>query len=340
VFQARDLLGPCTLLAFMLAAHTLRAAGAPVDRATPEQKHLAQKTFEAADELYEAGRYEEASSAFRGSYEIVASANSLLMVARSERELGHLVEAYEVFQRSLTLAEDGAGRYAETANAIREELAGLREHLGFLVLGRGKLPDGTIVLLDERVVQNSQLAQPIAVIPGKTTISIKTPTGQLSQRALSVAPAQSVEIALQQDGSLAAESDGDKATAPNPVVEQRAAAGPPINAHPSPEPLRSAAFVAGGAGALGLVTFAVFGVLDNATFRDLNKACPDNHCSSDNSANVAKGHRYQLVANVGLSVGILGLAAGATLYALSIGPKHHELTASIGLGRLDVSGRF
>src|SRR4051812_48863807 len=66
------------------------------DAAPPEkeQKAGAQKTFDAGSRLYDAHRYDEALTAFRASYQILASPNSHLMVARALRDLGRNVEAY------------------------------------------------------------------------------------------------------------------------------------------------------------------------------------------------------------------------------------------------------
>jgi hypothetical protein len=70
------------------------AAGVPVDQASNDQLRAAQKTFRVADDLYDAKRFEEALTADRASYDIVASPNSRLMIARSLRELGRLEQAY------------------------------------------------------------------------------------------------------------------------------------------------------------------------------------------------------------------------------------------------------
>ena len=70
----------CCLLAGVPSAW---ADGVPIEDANPAQLGAAQKTFEAADQLYDGQQYEAAIKAYRTSFEIVASPNSLLMIARA-----------------------------------------------------------------------------------------------------------------------------------------------------------------------------------------------------------------------------------------------------------------
>src|SRR5262245_51537725 len=81
-------------VALCAAAAPARADGVPIEDANPAQLRAAQKTFEAADDLFDGQQYDAAIKAFRTSYEIVASPNSRLMIARSMQKLGKLAEAY------------------------------------------------------------------------------------------------------------------------------------------------------------------------------------------------------------------------------------------------------
>jgi hypothetical protein len=325
-------------LSIVLATCSAAATGASVERATPEQKRLAQKTFEAADELYEAGRFEEAMSAFRGSYEIVASPNSLLMIARSERELGHFPEAYELFERSLALAEDGAGRYAETARATREELAALRDSLGFVELDQSQLPEGTTLRLDERVLSGTALSRPIAVAPGAISLELKTPDGKSSQRAINVARGTTERVTFGADNAAGAATDPMRAAAPSSATTQ-VPAQPHSASAGVVRPLRSAAFIAGGVAAAGVLGFGIFGALNESTFHDLRDKCSSASCAASQQSEIDRGRRYQLLANVGLGVAIAGAATGATLYVLSLSPQRAVL-ASVGPGSVLITGRF
>jgi hypothetical protein len=108
---------------------------------------------------------------------------------------------------------------------------------------------------------------------------------------------------------------------------------PPADTTPPPSSsgranLRPWAYVAGGLGVAGFATFAVFGLMSNSNYSDLQSACHPG-CPASKSSEIDNGKTYQLVANIGLGVGIVGVAAGATLFALSFGGK--STPASTGL---------
>jgi hypothetical protein len=85
-------------------------------------------------------------------------------------------------------------------------------------------------------------------------------------------------------------------------------------------PLRTWAYVAGGVGVAGLATFAITGIMARSTYNDLNSACGGGPCPPDKTGEISSGKTQETVANVGLVVGIAGVAAGATLFVLSL-PK-------------------
>lgn len=106
--------------------------------------------------------------------------------------------------------------------------------------------------------------------------------------------------------------------------------------------MRTWAYVAGGVGAGGLVTFAVFGVLARSTYNDLQNQCSGGPCPPDKAGEIASGRTAQTVANVGLVLGVLGAGAGATLFVLSR-PKDGQAPAVAIIGApawIGVEGRL
>jgi hypothetical protein len=112
-------------------------------------------------------------------------------------------------------------------------------------------------------------------------------------------------------------------------------------------------YVAFGAGAAGLVTGAVTGILALGVRSDIEAECPNLECAPANPAQLAyfesqrdKYHLLGTVSGIGFVVGIAGAAAGTALLVMQ--PKdaaktssaRTELTPYIGLGSLGVSGRF
>jgi uncharacterized membrane protein YdfJ with MMPL/SSD domain len=81
--------------------------------------------------------------------------------------------------------------------------------------------------------------------------------------------------------------------------------------------LRTAAFVAGGVGVVGLGLFIGAGTSANATYSDLEDACGNRPCPVSRQGDIDSGKTMQTLANVGLVVGGVGLGAGVTLFLLS-----------------------
>jgi hypothetical protein len=82
--------------------------------------------------------------------------------------------------------------------------------------------------------------------------------------------------------------------------------------------LRPFAYVAGAWGVAGFVTFAVAGAMNQSTYNGLETACGNQGCPPGKQEEINSGKTQQTIANVGLVVGIVGVAAGATLFVLSL----------------------
>jgi hypothetical protein len=114
------------------------------------------------------------------------------------------------------------------------------------------------------------------------------------------------------------------------------------------------ALVCGGIGVAGMVTFGVAGGLSLSTYSEVEDKCsaqPGGRCtSSADHETIDKGEQQQLIANIGLIVGSVGLAAGATLLIVDLasggsGEAKAEVGAlpvrvDVGPGYAGVSGSF
>ena len=101
--------------------------------------------------------------------------------------------------------------------------------------------------------------------------------------------------------------------------------------------MRTWSYVAGGVGAAGIVTFGVFGLLNNSKHSKLEDECKNGVCPSSLESDKNTGQTYQTVANVGLVVGIVGLGTGTALYLLS--DKKKEKSALSTVPRVDIGPR-
>lgn len=322
------------------------AAGIPADQASKDQWKAAQKTFQVADELYDARRFEEALTAYRASYDIVASPNSRLMVARSLRELGRLEEAYYELEGTVADAESAAEKdekYAPTARAAREELEALRQRVALIRIELVRPPPGTRLSVGGRRVEPEALKRPLVVAPGPLTIVAEAPGRPKLRRELTLdaGTSSALELDLKPGAPPARVEPAPRREPAEPV--RRA---PSAHTGDSGSALRPWAWVAGGVGLVGLASFGVFGALNNSTFGDLESDCPDGHCSPDRGEDIDTGRTYQTLANVGLAVGVIGLGTGAALFFASSDGKGETSGASrrawvgVGAGSVRVGGRF
>jgi hypothetical protein len=329
------------ILAFgLLAARPSAAAGVPIEKASKEQLKAAQRTFEAADGLFDAKRYEQAITTYRASYDIVASPNSRLQIARALEALGRLDEAYAELAAAVADAKKAAAadsKYEPTLKAAVAELQALESKVGHVqvTLG-GDLADAKVTI-GSRELGPEELSGPVVVSPGSVTVSAALPDGRTATREVSVDAGATVPVELQ--------LEPPKATvAPAPSEAPTPAHPPPPASETGHSSLRPFAYIAGGVGVAGLATFAVFGLMNKSRFDDLDSSCNGGHCSPDRQSDIDAGRRYQSIANVGLVVGVVGVGAGATLFVLSSGAKKSEQTGRVQVRVAPtfatVSGRF
>jgi hypothetical protein len=167
---------------------------------------------------------------------------------------------------------------------------------------------------------------PIVVPAGAVDVVVTDPTGKEVARK-TVAAAVGEKTAVDLDAPPPAPPAPPPSTTPSaddiPPADrpdQPAVVPPDTSASTGGRSsLRTYSYVAGGVGAAGFIVFAIFGAMERSTYSGLQSACPGNVCPPSKSGDVSNGKTQELVANVGLGVGIVGVAAGATLFALSFG---------------------
>ncbi len=313
------------------------AVGVDPGAATPVQREQAQARFLRGKQLFESRSYEPALVEFRASFGIVASPNTRLYVARSLRELGRTVEAYVEFGRTDVEAREHASedaRYSKAGEAAAAERDALKRRLGFVTVRIEHAEEATRLLVGNEEIRRGGWSEPIPVSPGAPQIRLETPGRAPVIGTLTIEAGQTKALTL--DAASGATTRQPAAATPATVD-----AGTPAREEPTSPSLRPYAYVAGGVGVAGIATFAIFGLMAKGTHDDLVARCPGGRCASDASSDVSSGQSQQTIANVGLVVGGVGVAAGVVLFVLE--PKRAgsgNVSATVGLGRLELKGRF
>jgi hypothetical protein len=288
--------------------------------ATAVQREQAQALFVRGKELFAKRQYDDARALFVASHGIVASPNTRLQIARCLRAMGKLVDAYAELGRTEVEAKELNGtdnRYKLASDAASLERSELEPKLAFVSLTVTNPSDGTRVTIGGEEIRRAAWGEPAPVAPGTTEIALETPGHAPVKTAVNLT--QGAKTALTID-----------AQSGEPLVEKPPAPEAPPVAPPPPVhpfPFRTAAYVAGGVGVAGLVTFAVSGTMARSTYNSLQNACGSNPCPPDKAGEISSGKTQQTVANVGLVFGVLGVGAGTALFVLSLS-KSPETPAS------------
>ncbi len=270
--------------------------------------------FTEARKLFQDGDCASALPRFEELFAETKSPNALLYVARCQRTQGAWDLAYESFRRTAALADEQAAqdpKYEATRDAARAELEHAAGRVGLitvLVTNDGRV---TKVRVGQRELAAEELGAPVAVMPGIVRVEASSPEGTPATREVAIAAGTTRTVAL----TLGAEA---KSTPPTQDEDHGRAA------------LRTGGLLAAGVGVLGMATFATFGMLAKDRYESLDAQCPD-HCPDDRQDDIDQGRMLQTTANVGLVVGALGLATGATLFTLGW-PSSSEGSVQVAVG--------
>ena len=310
------------------------ANGVSPGSATPMQREQAQSKFSKGKELFAQKKYAEALPEFQGSLEIVASPNARLYVARCYRELGKLVAAYVEFGRTEVEAKELApqdSRYVKTGDSAATERKDIEPKLGFVTVTVQNASDATTLKIGGEEVRRAGWNEPAPTMPGTSEVVVETPGKEPVKKSVTVAAGEKTALTIDAGsgagGGTPAPGEGDKSVAPSSSEGHD---------------YRTYAYIAGGVGAAGLLTFGIFGAMASSRWSQVKDECGARPCPESKRDLVEGGQTQQRIANVGLVIGIVGLAAGVTLFVLSKPKKPTEgtTTAVIGPSFVGLSGSF
>lgn len=343
-----------SLAAALWLGATLSAA--PVSAAPPDARAVAQKVYQEGAAHYKAGHMLEALAAFKASYDMVPSPNSHLMIARTLRDRGDLVDAFLEYQKLVPEAEAAAAhepKYGKTVDTARGEKEKVRARIAFVKVHVKSPPDDLRITMGSRAIGRSDWEAPVPALAGMLTLRAETRNAPVQEREITTTAGSDVEVTF--DFTPAPKEPPRLVEVPvlppKPGPSSELPSDIPRQPLPPPRVVdRTLPTVFLGVGAAGLATFVVFGALNESTFHDLETACPGNRCSSDTSDKINKGRTEQTIANVGLGVAVVAGSVAGILFATAADREHRLNSAalnrprvtSVGLGPdgLAVQGAF
>jgi hypothetical protein len=268
--------------------------------------------FAEAVRLYKAGDFSSALPQFEALASETGSPNARLYVGYCYAGLDRPADAYAAFELAARSAGEDA-RYADTRTAALSELSNLTLRVARLVVSPVEQPPGLVVKVDGVVLE-----------PGAFDTHRVLPAGDHHVEATATGHAPIVRDVHVEGGET------KTVTLFFPKNDANAA-GPGASSAPRTSDgsgLRTAGFVAAGVGGAGLVAFVIGGLEAKKTHDALEHECGVTPCTDTaHQRDVDRGKSWQTVANVGLVVGGIGVAASATL--LYFGYRKGDASVSV-----------
>lgn len=325
--------------ALLAAALTVPALSCPAFEAfaqSPPAAHAAeaQERFNHGRELFLHNQFAPALAEFHASLDLYRSPNSLLYMGLCLARLGRPAEAYGALSEASALAQSsGGGRYAATGERAAHEAAALEPRIARMTVHVDHPPADLTVRVEGDVLPSEAWNHPLAREPGEVTVSAGAAGFRSFHRTLrlSAGRMEDVTVALEPDAVAVVVPTVPTVAVPTVTVPSTATVSVPVDDHPpaesTPAPghghgLRTAGWIVGGAGILGLVGFVVFGQMAGSRYSSVQTSCHDTHCPASYGDQIDGGVTLQTAANVSLGVGIGLLATGGTLLVISA-LRHH-----------------
>lgn len=270
----------------------------------------------------EAGDYAAACPTLAESLRLEAHVGTAISLAQCEQATRRFASASAHWQLAADLARGLKDRREAFA---RRALETLGPYVPLLTLTLpANVGADVIIQRDDVVLGAASVGVPLPVEIGAHTITTTIAGHQPSSITLTLAEGERRELLLQ-PGPLLREAPAGAAPAPPAAPGSATSFGPPAEqAPPSPPPAQAGTpalvWVAGSVGLAALATGAVGGGLALADYGQASTACPQRQgCSDTALADRSHAETAAWVANVGVTVGIVGVVLAA--YSLFTTPR-------------------
>jgi tetratricopeptide (TPR) repeat protein len=301
---------------------------------------------------YQEGRYQEAADLCNRAESLMHATTHLLIVARSQAKLGHLVEAQEAYIRIKRdqLPANAPRAFLEAQAAAADEQAALGPRVPTIKITlEGAPAKGVTLVIDGQNVSAAMVGLPKPINPGQHTIAAHAPSAESETSTVTLPEGASQSLTLTMHAVEGAPSQPAGAAAVSASGDAQPAAADQAPASGGKPGLRIAGWIGVGVGVAGAALGTVFLVKNQSDLNDANSicggasaACPMSKMGKisdlDSSAN-----GEATLAWVSYGVGGAALAAGITMLVMS-GSKGQQTQAAVvplaGPGYFGLRGRF
>jgi len=290
-----------------------------------------------------AGDYSRAVDLFRKAFALFPAPTLSVYEARALARSGHLVEAGQVYAKTIgiAVAAQSPEQYHRAIREAEAELAELTPRIPRVTLhleGSGADDPNLTVVLDGVTWNREALDVPAPANPGPHRVLVRTPAGVGTTRDFTLAEGESKRIEVVLNGAPA-----ERAVPEGPSVQRRDERS---QASRSPASRKAIGYAAIGVGAAGLGTGIVAGLLASSRHDDAERQCPDHLCTQGTAgeSSLDAFRTLRTVSTVGYVAGALGMATGITVLFVLPATAPQGQSASvrgwIGAGRAGIAGAF
>ena len=304
------------MLVFASQAVAARAS-AQTDEARAAARAAATEGLHALQE----GRYKDAVDLCTRAESLLHAPTHLLLIARAQAKLGHLVEAQEAYikiQRD-HLAPNAPRAFTDAQAAATEEEAALAPRVPTLKVDvAGAEAKDVEVTLDGASLPAALIGMAGPINPGSHTLTAKASNAVADPVTVTIAEGarQTATLTLTPLASGVAEP-AEAAASPAPSSADEAAAGS------SASSLRIGGWIAIGIGVAGVAAGTVFVVKNRQDRNDADALCGSQGCPASRRADIVSlddsASSSATVAWISYGVGAAGLVTGAALLWLGHG---------------------
>jgi hypothetical protein len=275
----------------------------------------AEVLFVAGRKAMDAGDYATACGKLAESQRLDPAAGTLNNLADCFDKRGHVASAWQKWREARGMLRPGDDRLWAVEDRI-QKIEGRLPRLTITV--EPGAPEGTTVYRDDVLLRSASFGVALPVDPGAHAVRVEAPGREVEKYDVELAEGQRVSLSVG-PGVEKVEASPVAVLAPSsPDVQPQSPSPrpPPADSVPS----RSSpwtGYVIGGAGVVLLGVGAVAGALAAGKKSVMDDACIDRdgtlRCSQEGLEAAESGRTLATLANVGVTIGIVGVGVGAFL---------------------------
>lgn len=270
--------------------------------------------------LFGADRWPEALEAFRDADRLFHAPSVTLYIARCQRKLGQLLEARATYDQILAedLPKDATPQFIQAHVEAGRELEILKARIPTLQVSVTGVPVGEAQVF----VNGAPIGEGKRELnPGTYRVEIRRRSGAPPIVRTIVLVEGKPEVIAIDLGAPAGGGGGGGGGGMGWILPGA---------------------VAGGVGVIGLAMGAITGGLSLAKVSDIKKSCAGNTCPASLKSDGDTARLLGNLSTAGFVIGAAGIAVGAVLVPVMKPARvgRVEWKAGVGLGRMEIEGRF